>query len=139
MSARSTAPPVAIASLWRRISLLTRYNAVGGRAFTRLVPPGTLRLAPGLPAAVAIRGLVTFAFFGTDGKPTLHKDGNAGYTARYDERGNQTEVTYLGLDGRPTVYKDGYARSTSRYEVAVPSARPAALSVTCQGWLPSPR
>jgi MFS family permease len=39
---------------------------VGARAFTRLVPTGTLRLESGLPAAVALRGLATFAFFGTD-------------------------------------------------------------------------
>jgi MFS family permease len=39
---------------------------IGVRAFVRLVPAGTLRLAPGLPAAVASRGLLTFAFFGTD-------------------------------------------------------------------------
>jgi MFS family permease len=39
---------------------------VGARAFMRLVPSGTVRLAPGLPAAVAVRGLATFAFFGTD-------------------------------------------------------------------------
>lgn len=40
---------------------------VGTRAFLRLVPPGTVRFARGLPAAVALRGLLTFAFFGTDG------------------------------------------------------------------------
>ena len=39
---------------------------VGARAFLRLVPPGTVRLARGLPAAVGVRGLATFAFFGTD-------------------------------------------------------------------------
>lgn len=39
---------------------------VGARAFLRLVPPGTVRLARGMPAAVALRGLLTFAFFGTD-------------------------------------------------------------------------
>ncbi|HEV7524915.1 MAG TPA: MFS transporter, partial [Acidimicrobiia bacterium] len=39
---------------------------VGARAFVRLVPAGTARLARGLPAAVAARGLATFAFFGTD-------------------------------------------------------------------------
>ena len=39
---------------------------VGARAFSRLVPAGTVRLARGLPAAVALRGLATFAFFGTD-------------------------------------------------------------------------
>ncbi|HEY8545683.1 MAG TPA: MFS transporter [Acidimicrobiales bacterium] len=35
-------------------------------AFLRLVPPGTARLAPGMPAAVAVRGIITFAFFGAD-------------------------------------------------------------------------
>jgi MFS family permease len=35
-------------------------------ALGRLVPPGTLRAARGMPAAVATRGLSTFAFFGTD-------------------------------------------------------------------------
>jgi MFS family permease len=44
---------------------------VGVRAFMRLVPPGTLTLQPGLPAAIATRGLLTFAFFGTDAYVTL--------------------------------------------------------------------
>jgi len=35
-------------------------------AFVRLVPAGTTRLVPGLPATVAARGILTFAFFGTD-------------------------------------------------------------------------
>jgi MFS family permease len=35
-------------------------------AFLRLVPVGTVRLAPGMPAAVMVRGILTFAFFGTD-------------------------------------------------------------------------
>jgi MFS family permease len=35
-------------------------------AFRRLAPPGTLRARPGMPAAVACRGLLTFAFFGSD-------------------------------------------------------------------------
>jgi MFS family permease len=39
---------------------------IGARAFVRLVPAGTIRFARGLPAAVAVRGLATFAFFGTD-------------------------------------------------------------------------
>jgi MFS family permease len=32
----------------------------------RLTPPGTLRARPGLPAAVAFRGVSTFGFFGAD-------------------------------------------------------------------------
>lgn len=35
-------------------------------AFLRLVPAGTARLAAGMPAAVAVRGILTFAFFGAD-------------------------------------------------------------------------
>lgn len=35
-------------------------------AFARITPPGTLRLRPGLPAAVAARGMLTFAFLGAD-------------------------------------------------------------------------
>ena len=34
--------------------------------FRRLMPAGTLRLEAGLPAAVALRGILMFAFFGTD-------------------------------------------------------------------------
>jgi MFS family permease len=40
-------------------------------AFLRLVPPGTVRLAPGVPAAVLVRGILTFAFFGTDAYVSL--------------------------------------------------------------------
>ena len=40
-------------------------------AFLRLVPPGTVRLAPGLPAAVMARGMLTFAFFGVDAYVSL--------------------------------------------------------------------
>jgi MFS family permease len=35
-------------------------------AFRRLTPQGTLRAAPGLPAAIASRGIVTFAFFASE-------------------------------------------------------------------------
>ncbi len=39
---------------------------VGLGPLSRLTPPGTLRLAGGLPAAIASRGVLTFAFFGLD-------------------------------------------------------------------------
>jgi MFS family permease len=39
---------------------------IAARAYLRLVPPGTARLATGLPGAIGLRGLTTFAFFGTD-------------------------------------------------------------------------
>jgi len=40
--------------------------AVAVPAFRRLTPPGTLRAAPGMPAACAVKGLLTFAFFSAD-------------------------------------------------------------------------
>ncbi|HUP55048.1 MAG TPA: MFS transporter [Methylomirabilota bacterium] len=50
--------------------LLVALGALGGTmaffALRRLTPPGTLRAARGLPAAVLVRGILTFAFFGID-------------------------------------------------------------------------
>jgi MFS family permease len=40
--------------------------ALGLVAFRRLTPPGTLRAARGVPAAVLMRGVLTFTFFGVD-------------------------------------------------------------------------
>jgi MFS family permease len=40
--------------------------AIGVPAFARLTPPGTLRSATGLPTAILLRGLLTFAFFSAD-------------------------------------------------------------------------
>ena len=39
---------------------------VGVRPLLRLLPPGTLRALPGLPAAVLARGLLTFSFYAAD-------------------------------------------------------------------------
>jgi MFS family permease len=44
---------------------------VGGPSLLRLLPAGTLRAARGLPATIASRGLLTFAYFGTDAYVTL--------------------------------------------------------------------
>jgi MFS family permease len=50
--------------------LLAGLGAIGAAlafvALRRLTPPGTLRAARGLPAAVLIRGIITFAFFAVD-------------------------------------------------------------------------
>lgn len=59
-------PPLVVAAL-----LLGVGAPVAARAFLRLVPPGTMRLAPGVPAAVLVRGILTFAFFGTDAYVSL--------------------------------------------------------------------
>ena len=40
--------------------------AIGLPALRALTPPGTLRVARGLPAAVLMRGILTFTFFGID-------------------------------------------------------------------------
>lgn len=53
-----------------RLVLLVGVSAVGALvavpAFRRLTPEGTLRARPGLPAAIATRGALTFAFFSSD-------------------------------------------------------------------------
>ncbi len=54
----------------------------------RLLPPGTLRAARGLPAAVAARGLQTFAFFGAEAYVTL---------ALVEIRGQRAAVAGLAL------------------------------------------
>lgn len=48
------------------LPLLGAGAALGFPALRRLVPEGTLRARPGLPAAIALRGLLTFSFFGVD-------------------------------------------------------------------------
>jgi MFS family permease len=51
-------------------ALLVALGAIGGAiavfALRRLTPAGTLRAARGLPAAVLMRGIITFAFFAVD-------------------------------------------------------------------------
>jgi MFS family permease len=53
-----------------RLELLVPLVAIGAGlglvAFRRLTPPGTLRAARGVPAAVLMRGVLTFTFFGVD-------------------------------------------------------------------------
>jgi len=51
---------------WSTGPLVVVGLTLGVSQLRRLTPPGTLRAARGLPAAVAFRGLCTFAFFGAD-------------------------------------------------------------------------
>ncbi|HEY7071735.1 MAG TPA: MFS transporter, partial [Acidimicrobiales bacterium] len=53
------------------VALVVVGGLLGAWAFVRLVPEGTLALHPGLPAAIAVRGILTFAFFGTDAYVSL--------------------------------------------------------------------
>lgn len=55
----------AMASWWGP-PLVVGGLAVGARPFRRLTPPGTLTARPGLAAACAVKGLLTFSFFGAD-------------------------------------------------------------------------
>ena len=52
-------------------ALIVVGGAVGLPALRRLVPAGTLTARRGLPATIACRGLLTFAFFGADAYVTL--------------------------------------------------------------------
>ncbi len=54
------------ASRWLLVPGLVAGLLVGLAPLRRLTPAGTLRARPGLPAVIASRGLLTFAFFGTD-------------------------------------------------------------------------
>lgn len=76
-------PPVLLAGALLAVGL-----PLAVRAFLRLVPAGTIRLAPGLPAAVMVRGILTFAFFGTDAYVSL---------TFHDVRGRSTLVAGLAL------------------------------------------
>jgi MFS family permease len=59
-------PPIALAAILGVVGV-----PVAASAFLRLVPAGTVRLAAGIPAAVLVRGILTFAFFGTDAYVSL--------------------------------------------------------------------
>ncbi len=52
-------------------ALIVAGGAAGLPALRRLVPAGTLTARAGLPATIATRGLLTFAFFGADAYVTL--------------------------------------------------------------------
>ena len=58
-------------SVWLGPPLVVLGVLTGTRPFLRLMPWGILRLRPGMPAAVGLRGIITFAFFGTDAYVTL--------------------------------------------------------------------
>lgn len=51
---------------WLAAVLVLVGLAAGLPAYRRLTPTGTLRLARGLPAAVGLRGVLTFSFFAAD-------------------------------------------------------------------------
>ena len=54
------------ANPWPGIPLIALGLVIAIPAFARLTPPGTLRAAWGMPSAVLLRGILTFAFFCAD-------------------------------------------------------------------------
>ncbi len=71
---------------------------IGARAYVRLMPPGTVRLGRGLPAAIGVRGITTFAFFGTDAFVTL---------ALTSERGASASLAGFALTGAALMWTTG--------------------------------
>jgi MFS family permease len=104
------------ASLVYAIGLIVAGVALGYPALRRLLPPGTLRAAPGLPAAVATHGLLNMAFFGVDAFIPL---------ALIEIRGQTTTVASLALTAATLTWTTGawiqahYAKSHSRRSTAV--------------------
>ena len=70
------------------IPLVVLGLVIGGRTFIGILPAGTLRVAPGAPAAVAVRFLVAAAYFGVDAFVALTLD---------EVRGNPAAVAGTAL------------------------------------------
>ena len=77
-------------SVFVAVPLVIAGVVVGIPAFLSLVPTGTLRAKRGLPAAVLVRGVLTFAFFGADAYIPL---------AVTDARGASTLLAGAALTG----------------------------------------
>ena len=78
-------------------------------ALRRLTPPGTLRAARGLPAAVLMRGIITFAFFAVDAYVAL---------ALVEWRGLSATAAGLSLTAATLTWTAGswiQARLSTRY------------------------
>ena len=60
--------------------------------------------------------LIELTGFGTDGRPTLNKEGYAKITFAYDARAKEIERAYFSVDGKPTLNKDAYAKVAVAYD-----------------------
>ena len=104
LAAATTAPPVPLGVL-----LIVAGFPLGAWAFVSLVPAGTVRLAPGVPATIAVRGLLTWSFFGADAYLPL------GIT---DGRGAPTWLAGVALSASAVLWATGswtQARVIDRY------------------------
>jgi len=57
-------------------------------------------------------------YWGTNGEAILHKDGNHGWDAQYDDHGNRTVITYVGPDEKPVLLVNRFATSKSEFDAA---------------------
>ncbi len=55
-------------------------------------------------------------YYGPDGNPALHSDGNHVVRRKYDDRGNVTEFSFFGVNQRPILVKGGFAVRRIRYD-----------------------
>lgn len=83
---------------WIAVPVFVVAVPIAVRSFLDLVPPGTIRLAPGMPAAVFVRGILTFAFFGADAYVSL---------TFQDVRGQPTWVAGASLTGCTVLWTVG--------------------------------
>jgi MFS family permease len=86
------------ANPWPGIPLIVLGLAIAIPAFARLTPPGTLRAARGLPSAVLLRGILTFAFFCADAYVAL---------AFQEWRGTTAIVAGIALTGATLSWTSG--------------------------------
>ena len=99
---------------------------LGLPALRRLLPAGTLRAAPGLPAAIAANGLLSLAFFGADAFVPL------GLT---EGRGQSATIGGLALTAATLTWTTGawlqahYAARRGRNEIAVVGLVLTALAI----------
>ena len=93
---------------------------MGFLAFRRLTPAGTLRAAPGLPAAVLLRGVLTFAFFAADAYVALALQDWRGTSATESgvvltaatlswTAGAWVQARWIGRIGAPRFVRIGFA------------------------------
>ena len=93
---------------------------LGAPAFRRLTPAGTLRAARGLPVAVLLRGILTFAFFAADVYVALALQGWRGTSATVAglaltaatlswTAGAWTQAHYIGRYGARPFIRTGFA------------------------------
>jgi MFS family permease len=95
------------------LPLLVLGLTLGYPAFRRLTPDGTLRAARGLPAAVLLRGILTFAFFAADAYVAL---------ALQDWRGTSATESGLVLTSATLAWTAG-AWTQARWIARIGAAR----------------